>query len=201
MAEGSSSPFPSERHRSDDAPRGERSSGPREGGFRIRLSDNEMRSARALQEAFGLRSTVAVLGFALRTLGQQLDEGKLTDLVEQHRAQAGSRGGSGEGAGRSEGRRERSEGRGGGGRWQEEGRGGGGRPARVDPFARPPRPEAVSEAPPEPEAAMEPPADELDTRAEAAPAGETIESPAAEETPVQEPVAAEAAESSEAAET
>ncbi|MBM5809255.1 MAG: hypothetical protein FJ051_05460, partial [Cyanobacteria bacterium M_surface_9_m1_291] len=28
------------------------------GGFRIRLSDNEMRAARALQEAFRLRSTV-----------------------------------------------------------------------------------------------------------------------------------------------
>ena len=42
------------------------------GGFRIRLSDNEMQAARALQEALGLRSTVAVLGFALRTLAQQL---------------------------------------------------------------------------------------------------------------------------------
>ena len=31
------------------------------GGFRIRLSDNEMQAARALQEALGLRSTVAVL--------------------------------------------------------------------------------------------------------------------------------------------
>ena len=43
------------------------------GGFRIRLSDNEMRSARALQEAFNLRSTVAVLGFAVRSLGQMLE--------------------------------------------------------------------------------------------------------------------------------
>ena len=91
MAEGTPSPFPSERHRSDDAPRGERSPGAREGGFRIRLSDNEMRSARALQDAFGLRSTVAVLGFALRTLGQQLEEGKLDELVAQSRAQAPAR--------------------------------------------------------------------------------------------------------------
>ena len=50
---------------------GGREGGGREGGgFRIRLSDNEMRSARALQEAFNLRSTVAVLGFAVRSLGQ-----------------------------------------------------------------------------------------------------------------------------------
>ena len=154
MAEGTPSPFPSERHHSDESPRGERSPGPREGGFRIRLSDNEMRSARALQEAFGLRSTVAVLGFALRALGQQLEEGKLAELVEQHRSQAPARSGSGEGGGRSEGRRERPEGRGGGGGRMQEGRGGGGgggRTARVDPFARPPRPEAA----PEPEPAAE----------------------------------------------
>ncbi len=62
------------------------------GGFRIRLSDNEMRAARALQEAFQLRSTVAVLGFALRTLGQMLEEGKLDDVLTTHRAQQGSRG-------------------------------------------------------------------------------------------------------------
>ena len=53
------------------------------GGFRIRLSDNEMRSARALQEAFNLRSTVAVLGFALRTLGQMLEDGQLEELIAQ----------------------------------------------------------------------------------------------------------------------
>jgi len=166
MAEGTPSPFPSERHRSDESPRGERSPGPREGGFRIRLSDNEMRSARALQEAFGLRSTVAVLGFALRALGQQLDEGKLEALVAEHRSQAAGRGAPVEGGrsevrndgrtdGRTEVRRERSEGRGGGGRGQD-GRGasgGGGRTTRVDPFARPPRPEATPEVPPETESA------------------------------------------------
>ncbi len=69
--------------------RGGRGSGNRDsGGFRIRLSDNEMRAARSLQEAFNLRSTVAVLGFALRTLAQMLEEGKLTDLVEQYRSQS-----------------------------------------------------------------------------------------------------------------
>ena len=57
------------------------------GGFRIRLSENEMRSARSLQEAFNLRSTVAVLGFALRTLGQMLEEDKLDELIREYKAQ------------------------------------------------------------------------------------------------------------------
>ncbi len=57
------------------------------GGFRIRLSDNEMRASRAIQEAFNLRSTVAALGFALRTLGQMLDEGKLDSLIDEYRSQ------------------------------------------------------------------------------------------------------------------
>ncbi|MFM9103135.1 MAG: hypothetical protein ACKOPS_18105 [Cyanobium sp.] len=78
---------------STTTPQGARGGGNREpGGFRIRLSDNEMRSARALQEAFRLRSTVAVLGFCVRTLGQMLEEGKLDELVEQQRSQAGNRG-------------------------------------------------------------------------------------------------------------
>ncbi len=58
------------------------------GGFRIRLSDNEMRASRALQEAFNLRSTVAAMGFALRTLGQMLEEGKLDSLIDEYRSQA-----------------------------------------------------------------------------------------------------------------
>ncbi len=57
------------------------------GGFRIRLSENEMRSARTIQEAFNLRSTVAVLGFAVRTLGEMLEQGKLDDFVNEYRAQ------------------------------------------------------------------------------------------------------------------
>ena len=98
---------------SDDSGRGRRDGGPREGrqrdggqregggqrqggqreagGFRIRLSDNELQAARVLQEAFGLRSTVAVLGFALRTLAQQLEAGQLTELVAQQQALAGER--------------------------------------------------------------------------------------------------------------
>ena len=68
--------------------RGGRGPNNREGGFRIRLSDNEMRAARSLQEAFNLRSTVAVLGFAVRTLAQMLEEGNLDSLVNQYRSQA-----------------------------------------------------------------------------------------------------------------
>tara|TARA_Y100001968_G_C19451246_1_gene768791 strand:+ start:7246 stop:7809 length:564 start_codon:yes stop_codon:yes gene_type:complete len=55
------------------------------GGFRIRLSDNEMRAARSIQEAFNLRSTVAVLGFALRTVGEMLEEGKFEEIIKNHR--------------------------------------------------------------------------------------------------------------------
>ena len=108
--------------------RGGRSSGGREGGgFRIRLSDNEMRSARALQEAFNLRSTVAVLGFAVRSLGQMLEDGQLDELVAQHRSQA-PRGGR-----RGEGGRGR--------RFDDDRQGGGGRGSRPDPFARPAKPQ------------------------------------------------------------
>ena len=58
-----------------------------QGGFRIRLSDNEMNAARRIQETFNLRSTVAVLGFAVRTLGQLVEEGKLEELIEQYRSE------------------------------------------------------------------------------------------------------------------
>jgi len=46
-----------------------------------------MRAARSLQDAFNLRSTVAVLGFAIRTLAQMLGEGKLDELVAQTRSE------------------------------------------------------------------------------------------------------------------
>jgi hypothetical protein len=118
--------------------RGVRQTGPKEpGGLRIRLSDNEMKAARALQEAFGLRSPVAVLGFALRTLAQQLEAGQLDALVAQQRS---------EGAGRSrprgeEGAGERRE------RSDRVDRGGQVRQVRVDPFARPSRPAAPAPTP------------------------------------------------------
>lgn len=148
------------RDRRDGTPRegrqregGQREGGPRQGGqrdaggFRIRLSDNELQAARALQEAFGLRSTVAVLGFALRTLAQQLEAGQLTELVAQQQAQAGQRpagtpaaraGGGGERDGR------RGEGRGPG---AGAGGAGGSRSQRIDPFARPSRPAAPKSEP------------------------------------------------------
>jgi hypothetical protein len=118
------------------------------GGFRIRLSDNEMQAARALQEAFGLRSTVAVLGFSLRTLADQLAKGQLEALVAEHRAQGGSRPpvlrrGSGEGQPRHEGH---------GGRGS----------ARIDPFARPSRPAPSVEASAAEPASAEPSAGEPD---------------------------------------
>ena len=106
--------------------------GPREGGgFRIRLSDNEMRAARAVQEAFGVRSIVATLGLSLRTVAQLIEEGRIDDIVAQQKASAGSRG-----------RGERSDRR-------------GERPGnRPNPFARPAKPaaavaeeEAVSDEP------------------------------------------------------
>ncbi|WP_115124948.1 hypothetical protein [Synechococcus sp. GEYO] len=130
--------------------RGGRGQGNREGGgFRIRLSDNEMRSARALQEALNLRSTVAVLGFAVRTLGQMLEEGKLEELVAAQRAQGnqGNRGGG-----------RRDDDRGG----RRDNRGDGGRGSRPDPFARPAKPQ-----PPAPEPEPEEPAETAEAAAEA----------------------------------
>ncbi len=101
------------------------------GGFRIRLSDNEMRSARALQEAFHLRSTVAVLGFALRTLGQLLEEGKLDEVLAQHRSQfsgSNNRNDDGKHRGRSN-------------RYEDKNSTGSGG-AKPNPFARPEKPQS-----------------------------------------------------------
>jgi hypothetical protein len=122
MADGDFQPNTSERARGG---RGPRDGGSREpGGFRIRLSDNEMRAARAVQEAFGLRSTVAALGLSIRTVAQLLEEGKLDELVAQQRASGGGR----PGGERRGPRPERGE-----------------RPAssRPNPFARPAKPAAA----------------------------------------------------------
>ncbi len=136
---------------------GGRGPGNREqGGFRIRLSDNEMRAVRTVQEAFRLRSTVAALGFSIRTIAQLLEEGQLDELVAQQRAQGGGRGDAPRGR-RAEGRGEAR-----GERRQERG-------PRVDPFARPAKPAPAPAA--EPEAVIEASGDE--TVAEAAAAGDT----------------------------
>ena len=131
--------------------RGGRGGGNREGGgFRIRLSDNEMRSARALQEAFKLRSTVAVLGFALRTLGQMLEDGQLDELIEQQRNQAPR--------GRREGGGGRDRDGGGRGRRGDDDRAFS-RGTRPDPFARPSKPQPEPEPTPEPVEAAQSDAD------------------------------------------
>ena len=122
---------------------GQRSRGGREGGgFRVRLGGNEMRPARALQGAFNLRSTVAVLGFAVRSLGQMLEDGQLDALIEQQKNQP-ARGGRRDGGGRDGGGRGR--------RFDDER---GGRGSRPNPFARPakPQPGAAAEPIAEPEA-------------------------------------------------
>ena len=112
--------------------RGNRGGNRDAGGFRIRLSDNEMSAAKALQDAFNLRSPVAVLGFAVRTLGQMLADGKLTELIEQQRSQAPS-------GGRRDSRNRRS----------DDDRGS--RSSKPDPFARPSKPKAEPEAEPQSE--------------------------------------------------
>ena len=136
------------------------------GGFRIRLSDNEMRSARALQEAFNLRSTVAVLGFALRTLGQMLEDGQLEELIAQQRSQAPRGGGRRDGGGR-------------GRRFDDDRQGGRGQ--RPDPFARPAKPQA-SVLEPEPAAADAPEPEVAAVESDAAPqeSAEAVKSAEAE---------------------
>ena len=134
MGDDTNTPLPVGSGRGDSPERGGRSGPNREpGGFRIRLSDNELQAARALQDAFGLRSTVAVLGFALRTLADQLEKGQLEALVAESRAQAGSRTPAPRGGG--EPRRVI----GGDGQPRSGGRGGQSG-ARIDPFARPSKP-------------------------------------------------------------
>jgi hypothetical protein len=124
---GQNDRFRGERGPREGGGRGPREGGNREqGGFRIRLSDNEMRAARAVQEAFGLRSTVAALGLSIRTVAQLLEEGKLDEVLAQHRAAGGNRPPR---APRDAGRGERGE---------RAERGG----SRPNPFARPARPAA-----------------------------------------------------------
>ena len=54
------------------------------GGFRIRLSDNEMKAVKSIQETFQLRSTVAVLGFSVRTLSEMIKDEKLIGSITQY---------------------------------------------------------------------------------------------------------------------
>ena len=143
--------------------RGNRAGGREGGGFRIRLSDNEMRSARALQEAFNLRSTVAVLGFAVRSLGQMLEDGQLDALIEQQRNQP-ARSGRRDGGGRDGGGRGR--------RFDDERSSRGSRP---NPFARPAKPQPEAQVEPVAESAVEPVVE-----SEAAPSDDTSSAPVAD---------------------
>ena len=63
----------------------DRSGGRRDGGgFRIRLSDNEMKAVKLIQETFKLKSTVAVLGFSVRTLSDMIKDKKLIESIKEH---------------------------------------------------------------------------------------------------------------------
>lgn len=164
MAEENNAPQPQTREGGggrSGRPGGQREGGGQRdgGGFRIRLSDNELRAVRAIQDAFNLRSTVAALGFSVRTVAQLLEEGKLDALVAEMRANGG---------GRPEGRGDARRGEGRGDRRPDRGGVGGG--ARVNPFARPQKPVTAP-------AAAEPQADETE-----APIAEpdSAESPAAD---------------------
>ena len=53
------------------------------GGFRIRLSDNEMKSVKTIQEIFQLKSTVAVLGFSVRTLSELIKNENLKEEINK----------------------------------------------------------------------------------------------------------------------
>ena len=53
------------------------------GGFRIRLSDNEMKSVKNIQEIFQLKSTVAVLGFSVRTLSELIKNENLKEEINK----------------------------------------------------------------------------------------------------------------------
>jgi hypothetical protein len=136
------------------------------GGLRIRLSENEQRAAKVVQDAFQLRSTIAALGFSIRTVAQLLEQGALDALVADMRTQAGSRpersrpeGGRSEGGRSGEGNQTRRGRREGAAEGRSEGRGERRVISRPDPFARPSRPELVREPEPVPaasEAAEEP---------------------------------------------
>ena len=53
-------------------------------GFRIRLSENEIKAAKIIQEKFQLKSTVAVLGFAVRTLSELVKDEKLNETINKY---------------------------------------------------------------------------------------------------------------------
>jgi len=147
------------------------------GGFRIRLSENEQRAAQAVQEAFQLRSTVAALGFSIRTVAQLLEQGQLDALLAEHRATGGAPRSEGTPRDGQRAKRAPAEGRG------ER------RSSRPDPFARPSRPQAAAPEAASPE--MEPAG--LETTEASEPADQALEVviSESEEAPIQPAAAAE----------
>ena len=55
-----------------------------EGGFRIRLSDNEMKAVKSIQKTFQLKSTIAVLGFSVRTLSEMIKDENLIEAITKY---------------------------------------------------------------------------------------------------------------------
>jgi len=127
-----------------------------QGALRIRLSDNELRAAQLIQERFQLRSTVAALGFCLRTMAQLVEQGQLVS-EDTMAAQLPQHTGPG-------------------------GRGGGQQPktrtpaSRPDPLARPARQQ------PKPLNDQQPPTDPAAETEASMADGSTTDSPPAEET-------------------
>tara|TARA_Y100000589_G_C27040153_1_gene582843 strand:+ start:156 stop:575 length:420 start_codon:yes stop_codon:yes gene_type:complete len=64
--------------------RGKFASNKEGGGFRIRLSDNEMKAVKSIQENFQLKSTVAVLGFSVRTLSELIKDSDLKEKISTY---------------------------------------------------------------------------------------------------------------------
>ena len=103
---------------------------------------------------------MAVLGFAVRSLGQMLEDGQLDALIEQQRNQP-ARGGRRDGGGRDGGGR---------GRRSDDERGG--RGSRPNPFARPAKPQPEVPAEPVAEPEVEPVVEPV-VESEAAPSDDT----------------------------
>ena len=61
--------------------RGKFSNNRENSGFRIRLSENEMKAVKLIQEQFQLKSIVSVLGFSVRTLSEMLSDDKLKENI------------------------------------------------------------------------------------------------------------------------
>ena len=53
-------------------------------GFRIKLSDNEMKAVKSIQETFNLKSPVAVLGFSIRILSEMIKDDDLIESITNH---------------------------------------------------------------------------------------------------------------------